>query len=196
MERKINKRHFTQEGHISTEERSGKDRSDTYYKRSRGLLQAAEALHKITRAHVKVETIPTWPHGVRREYSSPGYPLPNIEVVDGDLSLPSFVDLAAAANNIPTTMASTPVREDESDNVANRPASDSGNVCHTCGIQFDTEADKKLKSPWMGCARKGCPFWVHATCANIFYKDTEQGFRALGKWAEEHFFCRKHRPES
>ncbi len=148
----------------------------------------AEALHKITKAHVKVETIPTWPHEVRREYSSPWFPLPNIEVLDRGLSQPSFVDLAAVANNIPT-MASTPVREDESDIVPGGPTSDSVNVCSTCGVRFDSEADKNLKSPWMGCARKGCPFWVHATRANIYYKDTEQGSRALGKWAERHFFA-------
>ncbi len=139
---------------MPTEERSGKDRSDTYYKRGRGLLQATEVLHKITKAHVKVETIPTWPHGVRREYSSPGFPLPNIEVVDRDLSLPSFIDLAAAANNIPTTMASTPVREDERDSVPCRPTYDSVNVCSTCRYGLTLEADKNLKSPWMGCARK------------------------------------------
>ncbi len=108
MERKSVKRHFTAEGHISTDERQGKFKTDAYYKRSQGLLQTGEALHRITDAHVKVEVIPTWLQGVRRFYSSPGFPLPEIEVVDGDLSLPnSFIDLAA------TLATSSPVKEEE-----------------------------------------------------------------------------------
>ncbi len=68
MESKFTKRNFTADGHISNEERSGKFRTNAYFRRSKGLLNAAEVLHKIILAHVKVESIPTSPQGIRRHF--------------------------------------------------------------------------------------------------------------------------------
>ncbi len=75
------------EGHITTTERSGKDRSDAYFKRSRNLIKSAEDLHTITGAHVKAQVIPTWNHGVR-EFVSHGFPLCDIEVLEAAAPLP------------------------------------------------------------------------------------------------------------
>ncbi len=47
----------------------------------------------------------------------------------------------------------------------------------------------EFDSPWLGCAHKGCEFWTHAHCANISYRNTEHGFRVLGKWEDGHFFA-------
>lgn len=46
-----------------------------------------------------------------------------------------------------------------------------------------SKTDKNLKSPWMSCARKGCLFWVHATCANIYTIKTRS--KASGHWESE-----------
>ncbi len=84
------------DGKIVVAEREGRDKTDTYYKRSRSLVKAAESLHVITGAHVKAEIVPTWPQGIRRQYVSAGFPLPEIEVVEGEpLIGESFLDLAA-----------------------------------------------------------------------------------------------------
>ena len=158
-----------------------------YFHRSKGLLSAAEALHKITRAHVKVETIPTWPNGIRRHFASPGFPLPEIEVVQGDLTLTdSFLDLAAGSRSPAKAPAAAQDSSPEHHN----------NCCHTCGIEFKSEADEAVDSPWIGCTQNGCPFWVHAKCAHIFYKNCDAGYKALGKWAKDHFYCVKHMPRN
>ncbi len=66
------------DGKIMVAEREGQDKTDTYYKRSRCLVKAAESLHVITGANVKAENVPTWPLGIRRQYVSAGFPLPEI----------------------------------------------------------------------------------------------------------------------
>ncbi len=69
------------------------------------------------------------------------------------------------------------------------------NACAHCGIVYQSEADDALKSPWVGCAAKKCSYWIHACCGNIFYRDDDAGFKALGRWASEHFFCKRHMPK-
>ncbi len=52
--------------------KSEKDQVNSYYKRSTILIKSAQDLHSITGAHVKVQAIPIWPNGVRREFISDG----------------------------------------------------------------------------------------------------------------------------
>ena len=54
------RRNFDEAGHISTELRTGKDRTDAYRFRSKRLVNAAEDLESITGAMVRVDVIPTW----------------------------------------------------------------------------------------------------------------------------------------
>ncbi len=176
-----NKRHIV-EGHYTT---------------TKTLIKAAQELHSITGAHVKAQVIPTWLNGVRREFVSDGFPMVDVEMIETDAPLPGgqVVDLleprpGTSATAVESPLKSIRVAEAAGANVASSTA----NRCHHCGITYGTDADERLDSPWLGCASKACTFWVHARCANVFYQCTEAGYRALGKWADDHFFCDRHMP--
>ena len=125
-------------------------------------------------------------------FPSPGFSLPKIEVVQRDLTLTvSFLDLAAGSRS-PAKQAPAAAQDTTPE--------DRNNCCHIRGIECKSEADEAVDSPWIGCAQNGCPFWVHAKCAHIFfYKNSDvgyKGYKALGKWAKEHFYCVKHMPRN
>ena len=120
---------------------------------------------------------------------SPGFPLPQMELVEAEVPVPengpAFADLAIRSpRKTPLAVAAEPLVEQ----------GDAENNCNICGILYGSDEDDKLNYPQLGCAHKGCRISIHARCSNIYYKNTEHGFRALGKWAAEHFFCLKHMP--
>lgn len=72
--RKYTRRNFTPEGKIIIQLREGRERSDTYLKRTGTLIENSKKLHKLTGAHVKLSVIPTWKGGKEKGYTSEGFP--------------------------------------------------------------------------------------------------------------------------
>ena len=62
--KKRRKTHNIDNGKVNVKDvREGKDRTDTYYKRSRNILKAAETLHSLTKAEIKVDVVLNWDWG-------------------------------------------------------------------------------------------------------------------------------------
>ena len=57
--RKYTRKNFDPDGHIRITAHQGKDRSDSYLKRSKTLTRGCEQLHTITKCHVKLTIQPT-----------------------------------------------------------------------------------------------------------------------------------------
>jgi hypothetical protein len=59
--------HLTEEGKLDLSLRQGTYKTQTYYKRGRGLISSAKKLHI-------VKVMPAWPKGATHHYQSPGFP--------------------------------------------------------------------------------------------------------------------------
>lgn len=66
---------FDGDGHIKIQLRTGKERADTYFKRSKTLVKNGKQIHQLTKAHVRVNVIPVWEGGKEHHYVSEGFPI-------------------------------------------------------------------------------------------------------------------------
>lgn len=185
------KRNFTNDGKIAMDLRAGKDRADTYYKRGRGLKKAAETLHKLTNAHVRVEILPTWPSGKAHKFESPGFPIK--EAARQPTSTVSTADHAYVAPPIAPALPSP--NKHMRIEVIDAPPTQQANRCGICGVEYGTPPDQLIDSLWAKCSKARCLFWSHMSCHGIFYATNAKSKKALDKWAKDHFFCPKHVPK-
>ena len=174
--RNYTRKNFNDKGNIIIGLREGRERSDTYLKRSSTLLENSKKLNKLTGAHVQIQIIPTWKGGRIKAYSSDGFPKES-----------SSQDITQTAA-ISTTTPSTPEQPAKSPqkriatqpNMPNEEPSSSGgdlaapnpgsseparapakkkpkqtydeNKCAVCGVEFDSEADQNMSySYWLNC---------------------------------------------
>ena len=68
------------------------------------------------------------------------------------------------------------------------------NICQICRLRYESEANIETDSPWINCGSKSCKWWVHSRCLGIYYENSDNGERRLGKWIESNCFCRQHFP--
>ena len=57
--------------------------------------------------------------------------------------------------------------------------------CRICKIKHQSKADVECDSPWMGCNRKDCGYWVHSVCKG-FADATEEEIDELNFYCPEH----------
>ena len=70
-------------------------------------------------------------------------------------------------------------------------------ICQICGVEYDSEADltMEINSHWIHCCAmvkkdETCSYWIHSTCAEIYYPNDNKGSQAIERWAcSKHFFC-------
>ena len=220
-EKKKNLRHI-KDGKVNvTTARTGKDRTDSYFKRSHGIVKAAKALHNITETEVHVDCVPTWPSGVRRQWSSPNYSdvcraktilnqSVGVQVNIQDQEQQRDEDDAQAGPSTSATpsprkrvsqpctdASSTPKAAKSAKSKVSKSTRYDKNVCAICGIRYCSDADKQLPDQtWISCNYNACSYWVHSRCSGVYYPTTKSGDNALKKWVDAgHFYCPKHMPK-
>ena len=232
--RNYTRKNFDQAGRIIISAREGRERSDTYLKRSGTILKNCTAIHTLTKCHVQVNIIPTWKGGKERLYKSPGYPAANnnnnIKQEQVTVSVSSSTDPVSPQKSPKKRISPNP--DQASQNPTQKAASSQGSqpqakktkktsrrsdVCAICDVEFDSPADEEIPAYWLNCqyheykaVKKGsksknkakggrqpkeCPYWVHTTCAGIYYPQTRAGRMQLDRWSPSHFFCPDHMPK-
>ncbi|XP_013791834.1 uncharacterized protein LOC106475703 [Limulus polyphemus] len=198
--------HFNNDSNSLTGLRVGKDKSDTFYKRSRSLIKSSKELHEITGAHVSTKIIAAWRKGKSRMYTSPGFPeevevSATFEVGPDQLTSPEiYMQLSqhkedhesSTSRNERNITIKIDKRSDYKTN--NKRTLESISSCAICNVRYTFLADKE-KSQWLECSHK-CGYWVHAICSGIYYPADEDGQKSLYKWSKHHFFCPSHIPKS
>jgi hypothetical protein len=200
---------FDDAGHILTNRRQGKARTDSYFIRSKTILKGAEALNTITGADVKIAIYPTCKGGKERIWCSPGFqerPEPQIANPTAANLAPAEAALVPAA---PPVAVESPRKRMSASAGARASASASRptatrirrcqevDTCNICHITFDTAAEQEMKlcTLWVQCS-KSCGYWIHAACGGIYYPDTDSGEKALSKWSKDHYYCPRHQPKN
>ena len=70
-------------------------------------------------------------------------------------------------------------------------------TCQICKVKYESPEDIETDSHWVNCgSKKGCTWWVHTICANIYYPNNDEGEKKLDAWASKHFYCKKHMPKA
>ena len=59
------------------------------------------------------------------------------------------------------------------------------NKCAICKTKYNSKTDNEYGSPWIGCDKKDCAYWIHAYCFG-FTSAKEDTFEDIK------FFCKKH----
>ena len=62
-------------------------------------------------------------------------------------------------------------------------------VCRKCGIEFESEEDITINSPWIGCdgiqENLECTYWIHACCKG-FTNASDSSFETLNWYCDDH----------
>ena len=188
--------HFTADGHIdTTNERKGRAKRDTYRSRGKSLVNKGQEIENLTKCEVNVDVIPTWENGKRWTYTSEGY-VHAKRKADGR----SFD--SEWSQNEPAT--STPIvhrTPDKKSGTRKASVSNTSTIdpetCQICKVKYESPEDIETDSHWVNCgSKKGCTWWVHTICANIYYPNNDEGEKKLDAWASKHFYCKKHMPKA
>ena len=216
--RKYTRRNF-EDGHIVYQLREGRERSDTYLKRTKTLVKGCRQVHTLTNCHVKLQIIPTWSAGKSASYTSPGFPetgpgtpistptrgpppperrsprkspQKRLTTQQEDQRAASSSQAASSSHAASSSNAKSKSKKKTCKrSLATRVNKD---ICGICGIEYESEADitSPIDSSWLNCSVKNCEYWIHNACAGIYYPTSKKGVDAMDKWAASHFFCRKH----
>jgi len=178
----LQKKNFTEDGKISKELRTGKYRTDAYYKRSKFMLQKGREIQSITGCEALVDLIPTWPEGKRKTYKSKDYPYvvsqttetsntgerlhcSNTSVhITPQKSMPSVASIPSTSTPAPSRSTSAQSQRvlNFTENTTSRSTGrlkPNPNICSVCKVEYGSKADKKLSRLWVQCA-KNCDYWV------------------------------------
>ena len=144
--------------------------------------------------------VPTWKNGKRWIYKSPGYQ-EAFERGD-DTSLTTSLDSSVITASNPPSSSSPAIHETPKKSIQNPNESSRSSgldpeiICQICKVTYESPEDIETDSHWVNCGnRKGCNWWVHTVCANIFYPNNDDNEKKLDSWASKHFFCKRHMPK-
>ena len=184
--------HFAVDGHIdTTNEQKERAKRDTYRSRGKSLVNKGQDIENLNECEVNVDVIPTWENEKRCTYTLEGYNDAKRKA-DGRSFDSEWSQNEPATST--STMPRTPDKKSrkQKTSVANTSTIDP-ETCQICKVKYKSPEDIETDSHQVNCgSKKGSNWWVHTICANIHYRNNDEGEKKLDAWASKHFYCKKH----
>lgn len=101
-------------------------------------------------------------------------------------TLPVLLNDRAAISGAQAAVAPLPSIELLTENLPSKARKKRGKyVCQLCGIEYDSDRDKRYDSSWIGCEHTGCDRWQHYKCMGLIMS---RNIKSV-KWT-----CQEHTP--
>ena len=126
-------------------------------------VKKAKEIEQTTECVVDLEILPTWAHGISRQYKSEKFEATKNS--SNGTSKDPILDFEVNHLLKESSYHETPKKKLKTD--ASTRITDF-NICQLCKIVFKSKEDIATDSPWIKCSRKSCSWWVHTRCVGKF----------------------------